>query len=120
MPIPLGNACLVAAIGAGGKTTILGLLAQANRQKRVLLTTTTHIRPYPPTICQRLLCDPTPQQLEKALSLPGVTCAGAQCGGAQAVRPPSPTDGTGPGSGPAGAVRGRRSPDAPPQAAPLL
>lgn len=90
MPIPLGDACLVAAIGAGGKTTILGLLAQANRQKRVLLTTTTHIRPYPPTICQRLLCDPTPQQLEQALSLPGVTCAGAQCGGHKLSALPPP------------------------------
>lgn len=80
MPIPLGAARTVAVIGAGGKTTTLGLLAQAHRTKRVLLTTTTHIRPFSPEICQRLLCDPTPQALEEALSLPGVTCAGAQEG----------------------------------------
>lgn len=80
MPIPLGEARMVAVIGAGGKTTTLGLLAQAHRNKRVLLTTTTHIRPFSSDICQRLLCDPTSQELEAALSLPGVTCAGAQKG----------------------------------------
>lgn len=80
MPIPMGAARTVAVIGAGGKTTTLGLLAQAHRTQRVLLTTTTHIRPFSPEICQRLLCDPTPQALEEALSLPGVTCAGAQEG----------------------------------------
>lgn len=80
MPIPLGEARMVAVIGAGGKTTTLGLLAQAYQQKRVLLTTTTHIRPFSSEICQRLLCDPTPQELEAALSLSGVTCAGAREG----------------------------------------
>lgn len=80
MPIPLGAARTVAVIGAGGKTTTLGLLARAHRTQRVLLTTTTHIRPFSSEICQRLLCDPTPQALEEALSLPGVTCAGAQEG----------------------------------------
>ena len=80
MPIPLGDACLVAAIGAGGKTTILGLLAQANRQKRVLLTTTTHIRPYPPTICQRLLCDPTPSSWSRPCPCPGSPVPGPSVG----------------------------------------
>lgn len=80
MFIPLRDARMVAVIGAGGKTTTLGLLAQDHNQKRVLLTTTTHIRPFPPAICQRLLYDPTPQELEQALSLPGITCAGARAG----------------------------------------
>lgn len=78
MPISLQNARLVAAIGAGGKTTALGRLAVAHRQRRVLLTTTTHIRPYPDTVCQRLLLDPTARELEEALAQAGVTCAGSR------------------------------------------
>lgn len=78
MSIPLSQARLVAAIGAGGKTTALGRLAVAHRHRRVLLTTTTHIRPYPDTVCQRLLLDPTARELEEALALPGVTCAGSR------------------------------------------
>lgn len=76
MSIPFAQARLVAAIGAGGKTTALGRLAVAHRQRRVLLTTTTRIRPYPDTVCDRLLIDPTPQKLVEALAKPGVTCAG--------------------------------------------
>lgn len=78
MSISLQDARLVAAIGAGGKTTALARLAVAHRQQRVLLTTTTHIRPYPDTVCQRLLLDPTAQELEEALAQEGVTCAGSR------------------------------------------
>lgn len=81
MPISLAQAHLVAAIGAGGKTTALGRLAVAHRQRRVLLTTTTRICPYPDTVCDRLLVDPTSQALAEALALPGVTCAGSQTEG---------------------------------------
>lgn len=77
MSIPFAHARLVAAIGAGGKTTALGRLAVAHRQQRVLLTTTTRIRPYPDTVCDRLLVDPTSQELAEALAQPGVTCAGS-------------------------------------------
>ena len=83
MPISLAQAHLVAAIGAGGKTTALGRLALAHRQRRVLLTTTTHIRPYPSTVCDRLLVNPTPQELAEALAQPGVTCAGSQAEGSK-------------------------------------
>lgn len=76
MPISLETMHSVAAIGAGGKTTALGRLAVAHRHQRVLLTTTTRIRPYPDTVCDRLLIDPTPQELVEALAQPGVTCAG--------------------------------------------
>ena len=76
MLISLETMHSVAAIGAGGKTTALGRLAVAHRQQRVLLTTTTRIRPYPDTVCDRLLVDPTPQELVEALAQPGVTCAG--------------------------------------------
>ena len=76
MPISLETMHSVAAIGAGGKTTALGRLAVAHSQRRVLLTTTTRIRPYPDTVCDRLLIDPSPQELAEALAQPGVTCAG--------------------------------------------
>ena len=76
MLISLETMHSVAAIGAGGKTTALGRLAVAHRQQRVLLTTTTRIRPYPDTVCDRLLIDPSPQELAEALAQPGVTCAG--------------------------------------------
>lgn len=76
MLISLETIHSVAAIGAGGKTTALGRLAVAHRHRRVLLTTTTRIRPYPDTVCDRLLIDPTPQKLVEALAKPGVTCAG--------------------------------------------
>lgn len=76
MHISLETVHGVAAIGAGGKTTALARLALAHRHRRVLLTTTTHILPCPATVCDRLLIAPTPQELEAALALPGVTCAG--------------------------------------------
>lgn len=89
MPISLETMHSVAAIGAGGKTTALGRLAVAHRQQRVLLTTTTRIRPYPDTVCDRLLIDPSPQELAEALAQPGVTCAGctSQEGKLQALSP---------------------------------
>ena len=89
MPISLETMHSVAAIGAGGKTTALGRLAVAHRQQRVLLTTTTRIRPYPDMVCDRLLIDPSPQELAEALAQPGVTCAGctSQEGKLQALSP---------------------------------
>lgn len=89
MLISLETMHSVAAIGAGGKTTALGRLAVAHRQQRVLLTTTTRIRPYPDTVCDRLLIDPSPQELVEALAQPGVTCAGctSQEGKLQALSP---------------------------------
>ena len=75
MPISLETMHSVAAIGAGGKTTALGRLAVAHRPRRVLLTTTTRIRPYPDMVCDRLLIDPSPQELAEALAISVVTRA---------------------------------------------
>ena len=73
MPIYLGTSGVVAAIGAGGKTTLLNALAQANAHRRVLLTTTTHIRPFS---AYPLLAAPSADELIGALAHPGVVCAG--------------------------------------------
>lgn len=79
----------IAVIGAGGKTTALTALAQQHRAARVLLTTTTHILPVSPPICDRLCIDPDATMLTEALSKPGITCAGmtAQAGKLSALTP---------------------------------
>lgn len=64
----------IAIIGSGGKTTAMLTLAKACHSQRVLATTTTHI--YPMTESRELLINPTPEQLQTALSQPGIVCAG--------------------------------------------
>ena len=66
----------IAVIGAGGKTTTLSKLADLHRTARVLLTTTTHIFPFSPPVCDRLCIAPTAEEIAQALAQPGVVCAG--------------------------------------------
>lgn len=63
-------------IGAGGKTTALLTLAQALSDRRVLLTTSTHIYPVAPPDSRTLLIDPDADALLDALAAPGIVCAG--------------------------------------------
>ena len=49
---------VIAAVGAGGKTTALLHLARALSHRAVLLTTTTHMFPVSPPLCRSLLLDP--------------------------------------------------------------
>lgn len=67
---------LIAAIGAGGKTTALRRLAQNAGARRVLFTTTTHIFPLEPPECRALLVDPSQEELLRELRQTGVVCAG--------------------------------------------
>ena len=64
----------IAIIGSGGKTTAMLTLAKACQHQRVFFTTTTHI--YPITEARELLVNPDPEQLQDALSRPGIVCAG--------------------------------------------
>lgn len=70
------SAKCIAVIGAGGKTTTLSKLAGLHRTERVLLTTTTHIFPFSPPVCDRLCIAPTAEEIMQALAYPGVVCAG--------------------------------------------
>ena len=63
-------------IGAGGKTTALLALARALSDRRVLLTTSTHIYPVAPPDSRALLIDPDADALLDALAAPGIVCAG--------------------------------------------
>ncbi len=72
----VSHAKKIAIIGAGGKTTLLGLLSQNRRAHRVLLTTTTHIRPVYPPQSDRFCASPSEEELRTALSADGITCAG--------------------------------------------
>ncbi len=69
---------VIAAVGAGGKTTALLHLARALSHRAVLLTTTTHMFPVRPPLCRSLLLDPPPIQLQEQLRRIGVTCAGTR------------------------------------------
>ena len=69
---------LICAIGAGGKTAALAALARALCRRAVLLTTTTHITPAEPTVCRRLLIDPSAAELRQSLRCAGAVCAGAR------------------------------------------
>lgn len=66
----------IAIIGSGGKTTAMLTLAKACPSQRVLVTTTTHIYPVSPPESRELLVNPDPEQLQAALSRPGIVCAG--------------------------------------------
>lgn len=66
----------IAVIGAGGKTTTLSKLADLHRAEWVLLTTTTHIYPFSPPVCDRLCIAPSAEEITQALAQPGVVCAG--------------------------------------------
>lgn len=71
---------LLAAIGAGGKTTALRCLARETSRGKVLFTTTTHIFPLPPPERRVLLEDPSQDMLLEELSEPGIVCAGSRAG----------------------------------------
>ena len=75
--LKLSAARRVAIIGAGGKTTLLWLLARehAARGRSVLVTTSTHIRPPKAGQCDRVVAPETEQALCDALRLPGITAA---------------------------------------------
>lgn len=66
----------VSIVGAGGKTTALRVMARVLASYRVLVTTTTHMFPVPPSDCRTVLLDPTPGALLGQLRLPGAVCAG--------------------------------------------
>lgn len=72
---------IISAIGAGGKTTALRILAQALSGRRVLLTTSTHICPVAPPDSRVLLTDPAADALMDALATPGIVCAGTAAPG---------------------------------------
>ena len=67
---------IISVIGAGGKTTALLALARALSDRRVLLTTSTHIYPVAPPDSRALLIDPDADALVDALAAPGIVCAG--------------------------------------------
>ena len=67
---------LIAAIGAGGKTTTMRTLARYFRDRSVLFTTTTHIFRLNQDECRLFLPDPQPEQLLEALASPGIICTG--------------------------------------------
>ena len=67
---------IISVIGAGGKTTALLALAQALSDRRVLLTTSTHIYPVAPPDSRALLIAPEADELLDALASPGIVCAG--------------------------------------------
>ena len=67
---------IISVIGAGGKTTALLALAQALSDRRVLLTTSTHIYPVAPPDSRALLIAPEADELLDALAAPGIVCAG--------------------------------------------
>ena len=90
----------IAVIGAGGKTTALARLAARCRDAHVLLTTTTHILPFAPPVCDRLCVTPDAGALRAALQAPGVTCAGMARRGRQADRPARPASGSWPAGRP--------------------
>lgn len=70
----------IAIIGAGGKTTAMMTLARALESQRVLVTTTTHIYPVFPPDSRELLVNTTSEELRRALSKPGIVCAGTWAG----------------------------------------
>lgn len=68
----------IAIIGGGGKTTAMLTLARALAGQRVLITTTTHIYPVAPPVSRELLVNPKAEELGRALSQPGIVCAGTR------------------------------------------
>lgn len=68
---------VIAAIGAGGKSTTLRCLARHFQNCRVLFTTTTHIFPLNQSECRILLENPSPEQLLNELEYRGVVCTGS-------------------------------------------
>lgn len=80
--------CIVAVIGAGGKTTAMRCLAHRLSAFPVLWTTTTHILPAAPGDCRLLLRDPDADTLTEALNRPGVVCAGSSAGEKLTALPP--------------------------------
>ncbi len=81
----------IALVGAGGKTTAMGLLARQSQLQSVLITTTTHIFPIVPPVSRICLADPSPEALANALQIPGIVCAGAAAPHGKLQRLPAET-----------------------------
>lgn len=75
--LELSAAKRIAIIGAGGKTTLLWLLARehAAHGRSVLVTTSTHICPPKAGQCDRVVAPESEKALCNALRLPGITAA---------------------------------------------
>ncbi len=67
------NGSVVAVVGCGGKTSLIGLLAEKLRDKKVLISTTTKI--FPPKIKDIMLCE-TLLQCEEHEPEAGIQCMG--------------------------------------------
>ena len=67
---------MISIIGAGGKTTSMLAISKYLSDKRVLMTTTTHILPVEPPQSRELLKKPQREDLMRALCAPGIVCAG--------------------------------------------
>lgn len=79
---------VTAVIGSGGKTSLLRRLAE-EVPGRVILCTTTHIRPfaeYP------LLAEPTPETVRQALTDSRVICLGVPCENGKLAAPALPME----------------------------
>lgn len=74
---------VTAVVGSGGKTTLLSLLAR-ELPGTVVLTTTTHIRPFPGV---PLLVSPTADEVASALRTDRVACVGARTEGGKLTVP---------------------------------
>ena len=75
-------------IGSGGKTSLLGRLAE-EVPGTVILCTTTHIRPFP---AYPLLTEPTPEIVRQALANSRVLCLGTPCENNKLTAPALPLD----------------------------
>lgn len=75
--LQLSDARTIALIGGGGKTTLMWRLAAEARalQKRVLVTTSTHIFPPADGQCDRFISPQSEEELLAALGQDGITCA---------------------------------------------
>ena len=79
---------ITAVIGSGGKTSLLGRLAE-EVPGTVILCTTTHIRPFP---AYPLLTEPTPEIVRQALANSRVLCLGTPCENNKLTAPALPLD----------------------------
>ena len=79
---------VTAVIGSGGKTSLLGRLAE-EVPGTVILCTTTHIRPFP---AYPLLTEPTPETVRQALADSRVLCLGTPCENNKLTAPALPMD----------------------------
>jgi len=69
----LSNGSVVAVVGCGGKTSLIGLMADKLRNRKVLVSTTTKI--FPPNMEGVMLCE-TLRQCEEHQPQTGIQCFG--------------------------------------------